>query len=589
MERVGFLMSWMDNLKVAYKLIVLNIVALLGMVVIGGFGYFALQDAKADINRMYQVNLKNIDLAGQARHAMRMAQLQAILGPLNGDPAVFQGRMDRFNNSLAEMDKNIVDYIEINRDTPELIQQLNKIQGLWDTFKQKTSTLIAMRPPTNGDTSAIAAHRNQAISYYDANLLQLGLDVGNELAALQQLSRDISEKEIKATEEEIEATTRNVIIAMIACAVVLIGTSIAITKAVTTPLNNMIHICNKLRDGDFRDKGHTAEPRGDEFGLMNTAVFDMRTTINQLMKKTSATAEQLAASSEELTASAHQSAQASEQVAQSVTNSAAAVAEQQQNVSDAMDAISHAMNSIKALNEASVVVGEKVDEAAKQAAYGSTAIETAVNKILSVEKIVNISAGTVDKLGQRSKEIGQIVEAISGIAEQTNLLALNAAIEAARAGEHGRGFAVVADEVRKLAEESQKAAQKIASLIGAIQQDTDDAVASMHEGSVAVKEGTKSVEELRTSFENIGNASGQVTDRTRSMENDIKSVSDDTNLIQTRSEKISENSNRVASEMESVSAASEEQSASAGEIASASDALANLAQDLQNSLQHFKF
>ena len=582
-------MGWMDNMKVAYKLIVLNIVALLGMVAIGVFGYVALQDAKDAIDRMYEVNLKNIDLAGQARHAMRMSQLQAILAPLTSDQTTFQSRLDRYNAHIAEMDKNIVDYIAINKDTPELIQQLNKIQSGWDEFKQKTAHTVNMRPPIGGDQSAIAAHRKEVLDYYEANIKDLGLSVGEDLEDLQQLSRDISEREIKANAESIDGTTRNVIIAMAVCALILVLTSIAITKAITAPLSQMIHICNKLRDGDFRDKGNTSEPRGDEFGLMTNAVFDMRTTINQLMKKTSATAEQLAASSQELTASAHQSAQASEQVAQSVTNSASAVAEQQQNVSDAMDAIDHAMGSIKALNEASVIVGEKVDEAAKQAAYGSEAIETAVEKILSVEKIVNLSAGTVDKLGQRSKEIGQIVEAISGIAEQTNLLALNAAIEAARAGEHGRGFAVVADEVRKLAEESQKAAQKIASLIGAIQQDTDDAVASMHEGSVAVKEGTKSVEELRTSFENIGNASGQVTDRTRSMANDITSVSNDTNLIKTRSEKISENSNRVASEMESVSAASEQQSASAGEIASASDALANLAQDLQNSLQHFKF
>ena len=582
-------MSWMDNLKVAYKLMFLNVIALVGMLVIGIAGYFALQDASDAIDRMYEVNLKNIDLAGQARHAMRMSQLQAILAPMTGDQATFQARLDRYNSHVAEMDQNIVDYIAINKDTPELIQQLNKIQTGWNDFKQKTGSIVNMRPPIGADTTAMAAHRNQVLDFYEANIKDLGLTVGNDLSDLQQLSRDISEREIKANSEAIDATTRNVIIILAVCAIVLILTSLAITKAVTGPLNYMIHVCEKLNEGDFRDKGNHTGDRLDEFGIMQNAVLNMRTTINQLMKKTSQNAEQLAASSQELTASAHQSAQASEQVAQSVTNSASAVAEQQQYVADAMDAIQHAMGSIHALNDASNVVGEKVDEAAKQAAAGSEAIEDAVNKILSVEKIVNQAAATVDKLGQRSKEIGQIVEAISGIAEQTNLLALNAAIEAARAGEHGRGFAVVSEEVRKLAEESQEAAQKIAQLIGAIQNDTDDAVASMHEGSIAVKEGTKSVEDLRTSFEHIGNASAQVTDRTRSMANDIKSVSDDTDLIRTRSEKISEKSAGVASEMESVSAASQQQSASAEEIASASSALANLAQDLQTSLQHFQF
>ena len=207
----------------------------------------------------------------------------------------------------------------------------------------------------------------------------------------------------------------------------------------------------------------------------------------------------------------------------------------------------------------------------------------------SIEKSVLAAAEVVEKLGESSKQIGQIVEAISGIAEQTNLLALNAAIEAARAGEHGRGFAVVADEVRKLAEESQGAAQKIANLIGAIQNDTDDAVASMHEGSVAVREGSKSVEQLRTNFDEIREASINSSKDAANMVREIQAVLNDTQKIKSSSEKISEKGGQVSREMESVSAASQQQSASAEEIASASDELSRLAQDLQNSLQAFKY
>ena len=552
-------MSWMNNMKVAYKLVILNVVALLGMFAIGIAGYMSLQGAKEDIARMYEVNLTNIDLAGKARHAMRMAQLQSILVPLNPDPSMYQMRLNRYNESVQELDKCIVDYTAINKDTPELIQQLNVIQKDWDKFKQVSGNLVSMRPPTNADQATFAAHRNNAIDYYDREVMDLGLGLGDKLVDLQTLSHQISGREIEASTADIDGTTRNMLIGVGVAAFILISASLAITRAVTGPLEQVIHICNKLRDGDFREKARTDEPRADEFGLLIDAVLEVRNVVNGLMKKTSISAEQLAASSQELTASAHQSAQASEQVAQSVTNSASAT------------------------------VADHANTTNEEAAAGSKAIELAVEKILSVERIVNNSAGTVDKLGQRSKEIGQIVEAISGIADQTNLLALNAAIEAARAGEHGRGFAVVSDEVRKLAEESLSAAQKIATLIKDIQNDTDDAVKSMHEGSIAVREGTQSVEQLRNNFDNIGAASQNMSDASKNMVRELDVVSDDTDNIKTRSMKISDASAKVSTEMESVSAASQQQSASAEEIASASDALANLAQDLQTSLQRFQY
>ena len=583
-------MGLMDNMKVAYKLLILNIVACVGLVIVGIMGYNSVQTAKEDMEQMYNRYLMSVYYVGRCRYNVRYAQVQATMAPLSDDPALFQSRTEKYNTAIKDCEEAFDAYAKIVADDPQLTAQLGPIRQSWDKFKASSAQLMSMRPPENAatDRMAMANHRNAAMDYYEEQCMPHAVSVGNEMADLQKVVLEHSDEMMKKSEDTVGTTIMMLIGVVAAVGVIMIFVSIVVTKGVTNPLDEMINILDNLRKGDFRES-HLDTDRGDEFGFMAVALRDMRTTISKLLNQTAHSAEQLAASSEELTASAHQSAQASEQVAQSVTNSASAVVEQQQQLGEAMESIDRAVVSISNLNKTTQSVSKHVGTANDEAAAGTQAVEDAVNQIISVEKIVNDSALTVDKLGERSKEIGQIVEAISGIAEQTNLLALNAAIEAARAGEHGRGFAVVSEEVRKLAEESQGAAQKIATLIGAIQNDTDDAVASMHEGSVAVKEGTKSVEDLRTSFENIGNASGQVTDRTRSMAEDIKSVSDDTNLIQTRSEKIAEKSAGVASEMESVSAASQQQSASAEEIASASSALANLAQDLQTSLQHFQF
>lgn len=261
---------------------------------------------------------------------------------------------------------------------------------------------------------------------------------------------------------------------------------------------------------------------------------------------------------------------------------------QQEAVDHSNKAVAEVAASVSTIEKNSVRVAENSKEASLKAESGVTAVDTAVRQMNEVEQTVQSSAALVDKLGERSQEIGQIVDTISEIAEQTNLLALNAAIEAARAGEYGRGFAVVADEVRKLAEQSQEAAKRIAELISDIQQDTNKAVSSMQFGRSQVVEGANSVACLKSNFGEIVQLIAGIAAEIKGISDSMSGVTTDTEQIKNSVAKLSKHSESITDEMQTVSAATEEQTASSQDIAQASDSLANLAQELQSAILVFK-
>ena len=208
-----------------------------------------------------------------------------------------------------------------------------------------------------------------------------------------------------------------------------------------------------------------------------------------------------------------------------------------------------------------------------------------------MEEIANSvasSAETIQQLADRSTDIGQFSETIANIAEQTNLLALNAAIEAARAGEHGRGFAVVADEVRKLAEGSAEAASKIAELISSIQVDTTKAVDSMAKWTEDVKSGKEVVDEAGNAFDAIVNAVEGLTHNAETILSAARVSAEKANALVHTMDSLNKASGEISDETGSVSAATEELSASMDEIANASRNLAELAQKLKDSTTQFK-
>ena len=400
---------------------------------------------------------------------------------------------------------------------------------------------------------------------------------------IQKLSEKMNE-DIQAA----EAKAIQILIGCILVACILLGFfGWMINKMISQPLQLMVAFCGELAAGDFRDKPRKVL-RKDEIGQVADALVNMRSNLRGILQHVSESTEHVAASSEELTASSEQSAQAANQVAASITDVANGANKQLIAANEASEVVSQMSASIQQVAANTNLVAEQSSQAAGKAKEGGASVEKAVAQMVRVEETVNASAEVVAKLGERSKEIGQIVDTISGIAGQTNLLALNAAIEAARAGEQGRGFAVVAEEVRKLAEQSQEAAGRIASMIGEIQGDTGKAVSAMNEGTREVKTGAEVVSIAGDAFQEIVKLVSHVSGQIMEISAAIQQMASGSQRIVETVKTIDGLSKSSSDEAQSVSAATEEQLASMEEIASASQTLASLAQDLQKEVSKFQ-
>ena len=397
-------------------------------------------------------------------------------------------------------------------------------------------------------------------------------------------------EEQAAADEAFKSTLINTLIINIVLLLVFVAVGMLAAKSIVGPLHIVTQRLGVMATGDLREDSSLEDlfHRTDEIGEMSRALHTLQTHVSEMMRQIIDSSQQVAASSQQLTDSSEQSAEVSGTVADSIVNVAGSCSEQfteVENASTNIESLSESMDRFKRTIEHA---GKVVAEAKGQADSGERAVTGAVRQMELIEQSVSQSAQVIEELGKESDKIGAIVDAISQIAEQTNLLALNAAIEAARAGEHGRGFAVVADEVRKLAEQSSLSAGEISGLIGSIQDKARNAVSVMQDGVSQVQNGVGAVNGAGNSFKDIASMVEQVVEETAEMERTVAGLARNTTTIYGAVNKISEMSRKVAAEAESVSAATEEQTATMNEIASASRRLTEMANSMESSVEKFK-
>ena len=397
---------------------------------------------------------------------------------------------------------------------------------------------------------------------------------------------------IKVNENEAMEGLRGLLVKMAVVGIICLCAGILVIwyfyiKKMVKQVVHLMHETQEMAKGNFYDTQHEVLAK-DEIGQLADALGKMKNNVRILMKQVTESEEQVAASAEELTSNINQTTRATNQVVSVITKVEHGAERQLKAVCDAASVVGQMSAGVQQIAASANAVADKSAQSAKISQDGSKAVEDAIRQMGHIEETVTRSAHVVTKLGDRSKEISQIVDTISGIAGQTNLLALNAAIEAARAGEQGRGFAVVADEVRKLAEQSQEAAKKIASLINQIQQDTDNAVVAMSQGTKEVHIGTEVVNLAGQTFQESFRSFNEVTIQIQEISTAIQQMSEESQQIVVLVRDIDIISKETLGQAQTISAATVEQSATMEEIAASNQELSKMAKKLAQAIGEFK-
>lgn len=473
-------------------------------------------------------------------------------------------------------------------------QTLNEIEPLFksEQMQKEISKIQEQQILYNGYVDKI-------INYVDSNQLEKANATLFDLAVptnrtIQQSINNIVDFQNKEMTISTNQTTENVSFSKILLiAISAIGTIIAIALAIviirniTIPLKRLTESANVIASGDLREQDIVVNTKDEihelavAFNKMKANLFTLISNVSMNVSTTTSAAEQLAASTEEVTL-------ATKDIAERMEGIAAGGEQAAITGNDCAIATDESAHGVGRIAEAAQSLQSQAFDMQSLAKEGGQTLHTAEDQMAVIQQSSHETRTKIKQLSMQSAEIENITKVITNITEQTNLLALNAAIEAARAGEHGKGFAVVADEVRKLAEESKNSASKIVDLTSLIQKDTKEVEESVNLTVQNVDQGVMYLQNAQASFGTIVESITEMTAQIQEVSASSEEISASTEEVAASVTEMAQAANTAAEQSSLVLASVEEQTATMYEINSVANSLSEGAMAIQEEINQFK-